>query len=149
MRTTLEVRNDLVQMLEDFHDRADALFAVRLEQAHFGQRHFAVFAQASLPHAARQLVQFKAIKTMPVRDYVAATSVGIVVGVPMLDLCYEEDSRADVDMNVVMTGSGKFIELQGTAEHAPFDDSQMTDLIALARAGIARLVEIQKRAVSL
>ena len=119
-------------------------------QADGGTRTAAITgAFVALVLAARQLVQFKAIKTMPVRDYVAATSVGIVGGVPMLDLCYEEDSRADVDMNVVMTGTGKFIELQGTAEHAPFDDSQMIDLIALARAGIARLVEIQKRAVSL
>lgn len=119
-------------------------------QADGGTRTAAITgAFVALALAVQQLVQFKAIKTMPVRDYVAATSVGIVGGVPMLDLCYEEDSRADVDMNVVMTGSGKFIELQGTAEHAPFDDSQMIDLIALARAGIARLVEIQKRAVSL
>ena len=119
-------------------------------QADGGTRTAAITgAFVALVLAARQLIQFKAVKTMPVRDYVAATSVGIVGGVPMLDLCYEEDSRADVDMNVVMTGSGKFIELQGTAEHAPFDDSQMIDLIALARAGIARLVEIQKRAVTL
>ncbi len=119
-------------------------------QADGGTRTAAITgAFVALALAARQLVQFKAIKSMPVRDYVAATSVGIVGGVPMLDLCYEEDSRADVDMNVVMTGSGKFIELQGTAEHAPFDDSQMNSLIGLARAGVARLVEIQKRAVSL
>ena len=63
----------------------------------------------------------------------------------MLDLCYEEDSRADVDMNVVMTGAGKFVEVQATAEHAAFDDAQMAALIELARAGIARLVEIQKK----
>jgi ribonuclease PH len=78
------------------------------------------------------------------RDYVAATSVGIVGGVAMLDLCYEEDSRADVDMNVVMTGAGKFVEVQATAEHVPFDDGQMATLIELARGGIARLIEIQK-----
>jgi ribonuclease PH len=64
----------------------------------------------------------------------------------MLDLCYEEDSRADVDMNVVMTGSGRFIEVQATAEHTPFDDAQMAELIGLARAGIARIIEIQKQA---
>jgi ribonuclease PH len=75
---------------------------------------------------------------------VAATSVGLVGGAPMLDLCYEEDSRADVDMNVVMTGRGRFIEVQATAEHTPFDDAQMSALIGLARAGIGRLVEIQK-----
>ena len=83
---------------------------------------------------------------MPVVDYVAATSVGLVAGVPMLDLCYEEDSRADVDMNVVMTGGGRFIEVQATAEHTPFDDDQMTKLIDLARSGIGQLVEMQKKA---
>jgi ribonuclease PH len=99
--------------------------------------------------ALRPLVEFKAIKTMPVRDYVAATSVGLVAGEPMLDLSYEEDSRADVDMNVVMTGSGKFIEVQATAEHNPFDDGQMAELIGLARNGIRQLVEIQKKAARL
>jgi ribonuclease PH len=67
----------------------------------------------------------------------------------MLDLCYEEDSQADVDMNVVMTGAGRFIEVQATAEHTPFDDAQMAELLALARGGIADLVELQKRAVRL
>jgi ribonuclease PH len=86
---------------------------------------------------------------MPVRDYVAATSVGLVRGAPMLDLCYEEDSQADVDMNVVMTGGGRFIEVQATAEHKPFDDEQMAELLTLARGGIADLVELQKRAVKL
>ena len=63
----------------------------------------------------------------------------------MLDLCYEEDVRADVDMNVVMTGSGRFVEVQATAEHTPFDDAQMARLIELARGGILQLVEIQKK----
>jgi len=65
--------------------------------------------------------------------------------VALLDLNYEEDSQADVDMNVVMTGTGKFVEVQGTAEHDPFDDAQMAQLIALARSGIAELAELQKR----
>jgi ribonuclease PH len=99
--------------------------------------------------ALRQLVQYGALKRMPVRDYVAATSVGLVGGVPMLDLCYEEDSQADVDMNVVMTGAGKFVEVQATAEHAAFDDDQMSRLVQLAKDGIGRLIEIQKRAASL
>jgi ribonuclease PH len=67
----------------------------------------------------------------------------------MLDLCYEEDSQADVDMNVVMTGSGKFVEVQATAEHTPFEDSQMAQLVTLARGGIQELVELQKKAVRL
>jgi ribonuclease PH len=102
-------------------------------------------AFVALALALRKLVDFGALKSIPVRDYVAATSVGIVGGVPMLDLCYEEDSRADVDMNVVMTGAGKFVEVQATAEHAPFDDAQIAALIDLARGGIARLVEMQKK----
>ena len=119
-------------------------------QADGGTRTAAITgAFVALALALRQLVAFKALKTMPLRDYVAATSVGLVNGVPMLDLCYEEDSRADVDMNVVMTGGGRFVEVQSTAEHAPFDDAQMAELIGLARAGIGRLVELQKEVVVL
>lgn len=99
--------------------------------------------------AFNQLIRYGALKKTPLRDYVAATSVGLVRGTPMLDLCYEEDSQADVDMNVVMTGAGKFVEVQATAEHNAFDDAQMADLIALARAGITKLVELQKLAVKL
>jgi ribonuclease PH len=99
--------------------------------------------------AIEQLVRFKAIKKRPLVDYVAATSVGIVAGAPMIDLCYEEDSQADVDMNVVMTGSGRFIELQATAEHRTFDHAQMASLIELAQVGICDLVEAQKRVVQL
>jgi ribonuclease PH len=106
-------------------------------------------AYVALAMALRQLVRYGALKSMPLRDSVAATSVGLVGGVPMLDLCYEEDSRADVDMNVVMTGSGRFVEVQATAEHEAFDDDQMARLITLARAGIVQLIEIQKRVVSL
>ena len=102
-------------------------------------------AFVALSLALRQLVQFKVLKSMPLRDYVAATSVGLVGGVPMLDLCYDEDSQADVDMNVVMTGAGRFIEVQATAEHTPFDDSQMAQLVDLARAGIRELVDLQKK----
>jgi len=102
-------------------------------------------AFVALALALRQFVDFGRLKTMPVRDFVAATSVGLVDGVPMLDLCYDEDSQADVDMNVVMTGAGRFVEVQATAEHSPFDDGQMARLMALARAGIAQLIEIQKK----
>jgi ribonuclease PH len=117
-------------------------------QADGGTRTAAVTgAFVALTLALRQLVQFRAVKTLPLRDYVAATSVGIVGGTAMLDLCYEEDSRADVDMNVAMTGAGKFVEVQATAEHTPFEDSQMASLIELARVGIAELIEVQKRAL--
>jgi ribonuclease PH len=84
------------------------------------------------------------ISEIPVRDYVAAISVGIIGGTPMLDLAYEEDSKADVDMNVVMTSKGEFIEVQGTAERKPFSDGQMATLISLAKKGIGELVDIQK-----
>ena len=99
----------------------------------------------ALTLALRQLVRYGALKAMPLRDFIAATSVGLVGGVPMLDLCYDEDSQADVDMNVVMTGSGRFVEVQATAEHGSFDDEQMGRLVALARGGIAQLIEIQKK----
>ncbi len=104
-------------------------------------------AYVALALALHRLVEFGALKSVPLRDSVAATSVGLVRGVAMLDLCYEEDSQADVDMNVVMTGAGKFVEVQATAEHSAFDDEQMARLIALARTGIAQLIEIQKKAI--
>jgi ribonuclease PH len=106
-------------------------------------------AFVALAVAMKQFVAYGAIKAMPLRDYVAATSVGLVRGVAMLDLCYEEDSQADVDMNVVMTGAGRFVEVQATAEHTPFDDPQLADLMSLARAGICHLIDIQKRAAQL
>jgi ribonuclease PH len=106
-------------------------------------------AFVALSLAIRQLMRFGALKRQPLRDYLAATSVGLVGGVPMLDLCYDEDSQADVDMNVVMTGAGRFVEVQATAEHRPFDDEQMASLIMLARGGIAQLIEIQKKVAPL
>jgi ribonuclease PH len=83
---------------------------------------------------------------LPVTDYVAAVSVGIMNGQPMLDLAYDEDSKAEVDMNIVKTGSGQFIEIQGTAESKPFNKDQMNVMLDLASAGIERLVE-QQRAI--
>jgi ribonuclease PH len=115
-------------------------------QADGGTRTAAITgAYIALSAALRQLVKFGALKKLPIRDFVAATSVGIVGGVPMLDLCYQEDSQAEVDMNVVMTGSGKFVEVQATAEKMAFDDAQLAALLALARRGIDELVTIQKR----
>ena len=104
-------------------------------------------AYVALAIAVGQLVQFGALKKTPLLDSVAATSVGVVGGEPMIDLDYEEDSRADVDMNLVMTGAGKFVEVQATAEQHPFDDAQLSRLIELARGGIRELVEMQKRAI--
>jgi ribonuclease PH len=87
------------------------------------------------------------IKTIPVRDYVAATSVGIVGGMPLLDLAYEEDSKADVDMNIVKTGDGRFIEIQGTAEAEPFDAHALSGLLELASLGIEALIAKQREVV--
>jgi ribonuclease PH len=84
----------------------------------------------------------------PMRDFVAAVSVGIVGGEPVLDLDYAEDSGCDTDMNVVMTGSGGIVEIQGTAEREPFTRAQMDRLLELATSGISRLVELQRKALA-
>jgi len=98
--------------------------------------------------AMQKLVASGTLKKLPLKDTVAAISVGIVDGVPMLDLAYEEDSRAEVDMNYVLTGAGKFIEIQATAEHEPFSDEQLAQMTVLARKGIAELVERQRELLS-
>ncbi|MGD9906789.1 MAG: ribonuclease PH [Vicinamibacterales bacterium] len=87
------------------------------------------------------------LATIPVNDYVAATSVGIVAGMPLLDLAYEEDSKAEVDMNVVKTGDGRFVEVQGTAESEPFDQPALDGLLALASQGIDALIGHQRAIV--
>jgi ribonuclease PH len=84
---------------------------------------------------------------VPVTNYVAATSVGVIGGTPMLDLAYEEDSRADVDMNIVKTSDGRFIEVQGTAEAQPFNRAELDALLALADTGIATLIARQREVV--
>jgi len=94
--------------------------------------------------ALAKLKQSGGIASIPVIDYVAATSVGVVAGVPMLDLAYEEDSKAEVDMNVIKTGDGRFIEVQGTAEGAPFDRDALDGLLDLAGAGITALIALQR-----
>ncbi|MCC7185333.1 MAG: ribonuclease PH [Acidobacteria bacterium] len=97
--------------------------------------------------AMDRLRQQGALRNIPVTDYVAATSVGIVKNTPLLDLAYEEDSAAEVDMNVIKTGGGKFIEIQGTAETDPFDRAALDLLLTLADKGIAELVEKQRALV--
>ncbi len=99
--------------------------------------------------AIGKLVAGGSLKRSPIRDYVAATSVGMYKGQAMLDLCYEEDSSAEVDMNVVMTGANKFVEVQGTAEQEPFDDEQMGLMLSIARVGIRELIALQKGLVPL
>jgi ribonuclease PH len=101
----------------------------------------------ALYDACRWMVEEGITGTMAVKEAIAAVSVGVVKGATMLDLTYEEDSRADVDMNVVMTEGGKFIEIQGTAEGAPFGDQQLSELLSLAKSGIMKLVAIQREAL--
>ena len=104
-------------------------------------------AFVALALALEKLKQRDVIRTIPLTDYVAATSVGIVDGEILLDLAYEDDSRAEVDMNVVQTGDGRLIEVQGTAEGAPFDRSALLALLDLAAAGIEQLNRLQREIV--
>jgi ribonuclease PH len=113
-------------------------------QADGGTRTAAITgAYVALAIAIQTLVQYRVLARSPIIDSIAATSVGIVSGAPMLDLSYDEDSRADVDMNVVMTGGDKFVEVQATSERAPFDDAGLIELLRLGRAGVAELKRIQ------
>jgi ribonuclease PH len=105
-------------------------------------------AYVALAMAIKKLMVSGALKKNPLVDFVAATSVGLVDNAVYLDLCYEEDSRAEVDMNVVMTGAGKYVELQATSEREPFDDAQLAELIASGSAGVRELIEMQKAALA-
>ncbi len=106
-------------------------------------------AFVALHDAVGTLIEGGVLPASPIRDFVAAVSVGLVEGVPVLDLDYAEDSGCETDMNVVMTGSGGFVEVQGTAEGAPFSAAQMAALLALAKQGIAELIAKQKAALGL
>ncbi len=101
-------------------------------------------AYVALALAAKQMVAFKMIPKSPITGMVAAISVGILKGEAILDLNYEEDSRAEVDANVVMTDGGRFVEFQATAENKSFDDAQMDTMRSLARHGIAQIIQTQK-----
>lgn len=117
-------------------------------QADGGTRTAAITgAFVALVLALGKLKKAETLKTIPISDYVAATSVGIVGGMPLLDLAYEEDSKADVDMNIVKTGDGRFIEIQGTAEAEPFGRDTLIGLLELADAGIAELIAKQRAIV--
>ncbi|MDQ5836753.1 MAG: ribonuclease PH [Acidobacteriota bacterium] len=104
-------------------------------------------AYVALVLACRRLVKENRLPAVPVRGEVAAVSVGLVGGAALLDLKYDEDSRAEVDMNVVCTGDGRFIELQGTAEGQPFSQDEMNELLALARRGLSTLFDAQRAAL--
>ncbi|MBN9127484.1 MAG: hypothetical protein J0I90_07870 [Nitrosospira sp.] len=94
-----------------------------------------------------KLLKQQLIRETPILSHVAAVSVGIYEGVPVLDLDYEEDSRCDTDMNVVMTGDSGLVEMQGTAEGAPFRRKELNEMLDLAHAGIEELIRIQKSAL--
>lgn len=118
-------------------------------QADGGTRTAAICgAYVALHDACTRLVAQSVLTSHPVREACAAVSVGILDALPMLDLAYREDARAEVDMNVVMTGGGRFIEVQGTAEGQPFATSELEELLALAERGIAELVEAQAAVVA-
>lgn len=101
----------------------------------------------ALAIALKKLMSYRVIERVPLTDSVAAVSVGVVRGESMLDLAYDEDSQAEVDMNLVMTGRGRFVEVQATAEKEAFDDHRLAELIALGRAGIQELLEAQRIAL--
>jgi ribonuclease PH len=104
-------------------------------------------AYVAIAMAFERMIATGILKSMPLTDSVAATSVGLVLGEPVLDLCYEEDSRAEVDMNVVMTGSSKFVEVQATAEGKPFASEELDRLLNLAAIGIRHLTKQQRSLV--
>jgi ribonuclease PH len=105
-------------------------------------------AYVALHDAFTRLIQTGTLRVNPLTEAVAAVSVGVVDGVCMLDLPYEEDSRAEVDMNVVMTSSGRFIEVQGTAEGMPFTKGELDEMLSLAEHGIAQLLDLQTEVLS-
>ncbi len=105
-------------------------------------------AYVALALAVKKMMAKGTLKKSPILTEVAAISVGMIAKNPLLDLCYEEDSEADVDMNVVCTGGGKFIEIQGTAEQDPFDREQMNAMLDLAEKGISQLFTIQRYAIN-
>jgi ribonuclease PH len=105
-------------------------------------------AYVALRDAVSWMKQRGLVSTDPIRGSVAAISVGIVDGEPRLDLCYEEDVRAETDMNVVLTGDGRYVELQGTAESEPFDRTLLDSLLGLAEAGCAELTRLQAEALA-
>ena len=114
-------------------------------QADGGTRTAAITgAFVALSDAVQKMLKAGDLKKNPIKDHIAATSVGVVDGQKLLDLNYEEDSSADVDMNVVMTGSGRFVEVQGTAEKVPFEKDTLDSMLELASKGVKELIEIQK-----
>ena len=152
---TLEIQRLIGRSLRAVTDRAalgDRTVTLDCDvlQADGGTRTAAITgACVALFEACEYLRRNDLIKTWPVKELVAAISVGVVDGRSVLDLPYTEDSAAEVDMNVVMTASGRFVEVQGTAESEPFDDDALQDMLALARKGVDELVDRQRTALGL
>ncbi|MER3466476.1 MAG: ribonuclease PH, partial [Armatimonadota bacterium] len=119
-------------------------------QADGGTRTAAITAAyVALHDALEWMISQRIIEEMPLREVLAAVSVGTVNDTEMLDLCYEEDSKAEVDMNLVMTDTGRYVEIQGTAESAPFNEERLARMLALGKKGIEELVALQKQALGL
>ena len=117
-------------------------------QADGGTRTAAISgAYVALHDAVTRLDEERKLRGWPLRSALGAVSVGVIDGTPMADLCYQEDSRAESDMNLVMTGDGRFVEVQGAAEGAPFDRAELDRLLDLGEAGIRRIFELQKAAL--
>jgi ribonuclease PH len=136
-----------VTLLGDFGERS-LWVDCDVIQADGGTRTAAITGGfVALVLAFERLREQGAIGRMPITSYVAATSVGVIDGTPMLDLAYDEDSKAEVDMNVVKTSDGRFIEVQGTAETKPFDRAALDELLALADEGLKQLIEKQREIV--
>ncbi|HYR87717.1 MAG TPA: ribonuclease PH [Terriglobia bacterium] len=102
----------------------------------------------AMSQAIETLIATRKLAANPIRSYVAAVSVGVINGVPMLDLNYSEDSSADVDFNVVMTDKDEFVEIQGTAERFPFGNAALNELLGLGRQGVGELIELQRKVLS-
>ena len=105
-------------------------------------------AYVALKDAFKWMIDQRMIRTIPMNEAIAAVSVGVVGGVELLDLCYEEDSRAAVDMNLILTDRGRYVEIQGTAEEEPFEEEQFAKLIGLAKRGIKQLFEFQREVLA-
>jgi ribonuclease PH len=131
----------------DLHALGERTFTVDCDvlQADGGTRTAAITGgYVALYHAFHNLRKRRVFRSIPLRNAVAATSVGIVLGEKLLDLCYEEDSRASVDFNVVMTDEGQFVEVQGTAEGKPFSRDMIDAMLSIAQSGITNLFAAQK-----
>lgn len=147
---TMEIQRLIGRSLRavvDFHTLGERTITVDCDvlQADGGTRCASITgAYIAMADAITWLVETERIARSPIKDQVAAISVGMLDGAPRLDMDYEEDSKAEVDMNIVMTGEGKFVEIQGTAEAEPFSHDEMNALTSLAQKGLRQIFDLQK-----